>query len=137
MSDGSATLRGECFCRAAGLEVADAFEYAVNCHCSNCRRTTGSAFKPLAGIPAEHFALIRGADQVMRYGYASFYDAHCSLCGSLLYSSVRNGTYVHVPLGILIDTPSIRPSAHIFVGSKAPWHTICDDLPQYDEFAPG
>jgi hypothetical protein len=29
--------------------------------------------------------------------------------------------------------PRIRPSAHIFVGSKAPWFTITDDLPQHHE----
>ena len=126
-------LRGECFCRSVGYEVLDAFEYALNCHCSNCRRTTGSAFKPFAGIAAGHLVLVRGEDHLMRYGDATNHDVHCGRCGSLLYSRVRDGAYVHVALGTLIDTPSIRPSAHIFVGSKAPWHTICDDLPQYDE----
>jgi hypothetical protein len=47
---------------------------------------------------------------------------------------VREGQYVHVAMGTLIDAPSIRPTAHIFVGSKAPWYTITDDLPQHDEF---
>jgi hypothetical protein len=55
--------------------------------------------------------------------------------GSLLYSVVRDGAFVHVTMGTLVDTPSIRPSKHIFVGSKAPWFTITDDLPQYEEFA--
>jgi hypothetical protein len=44
---------------------------------------------------------------------------------------VRNGAFVHVAMGTLVDDPSIRPSAHIFVGSKAPWYVITDDLPQY------
>jgi hypothetical protein len=47
---------------------------------------------------------------------------------------VREGAFVHVTLGTLTDAPTIRPSAHIFVGSKAPWHTITDDLPQHLEF---
>jgi hypothetical protein len=47
---------------------------------------------------------------------------------------VREGAWVHVPLGTLEDTPSIRPTAHIFVGSKAPWFEITDDLPQHVEF---
>ncbi|MGL4490171.1 MAG: GFA family protein, partial [Rhizobiaceae bacterium] len=38
----------------------------------------------------------------------------------------------HVAMGTLIDDPSIRPREHIFVGSKAPWYDILDDLPQYD-----
>jgi hypothetical protein len=44
---------------------------------------------------------------------------------------LRNGAYAHVAMGTLVDAPSIRPTAHIFVGSKAPWFSITDDLPQY------
>jgi hypothetical protein len=54
-------------------------------------------------------------------------------CGSLLFSIVRDGAYVHVAMGSLIDDPSIRPTEHIHVGSKAPWFEITDDLPQNDE----
>ena len=61
------------------------------------------------------------------------HDAHCGRCGSLLYSVVRDGAFVHVAMGTLVDEPSIRPTAHIFVGSKAPWFEITDDLPQYQE----
>jgi hypothetical protein len=32
----------------------------------------------------------------------------------------------------LADAPTIRPTQHIFVGSKAPWFAITDDLPQYE-----
>jgi hypothetical protein len=129
-------LQGACLCRAVGYQVADAFEYALNCHCSNCRRATGSAFKPFAGIAADRMTVVQGKDRVMRYGDASAHDCHCRRCGSLLYSLVRGGAFVHVTLGTLLDTPSIRPSAHIFVGSKAPWFTICDGLPQFDGFPP-
>jgi len=47
---------------------------------------------------------------------------------------VRDGSYVHVAMGTLVDAPGIRPSKHIFVGSKAPWFDITDELPQYAEF---
>ena len=56
------------------------------------------------------------------------------LRGELL---VRDGAYVHIPMGTLVDEPPIRPNARIFVGSKAKWFTITDDLPQYDEQVPG
>ena len=126
-------LAGECLCRAVRYAVADAFEYALNCHCSNCRRTTGSAFKPFAGIARERLSLVSGHDNVMIHGDANAsHDVHCARCGSLLYSIVRNGAYAHVTMGTLLDDPSIRPSAHIFVGSKAPWFSINDGLPQYE-----
>ncbi|MBR0932099.1 GFA family protein [Bradyrhizobium jicamae] len=126
-------LAGECYCRAVRYQVADAFAYALNCHCSNCRRTTGSAFKPFAGIAREGLAVASGADNLMIYGEVDAHDAHCRHCGSLLYSVVRDGAFVHVTMGTLCDQPSIRPSAHIFVGSKAPWYSITDDLPQFQE----
>src|SRR5882757_6932450 len=130
-------LSGKCLCGTVSYEVADAFVYAANCHCSNCRRTTGSAFKPFAGIERDKFRLTAGDDRLLLYGDDSGHDAHCRQCGSLLYSLVRDGAYVHIPMGTLVDEPSIRPSAHIFVGSKAPWFTITDDLPQHDEHATG
>ena len=131
------TLAGKCLCGGVYYAVADAFIYAANCHCSNCRRTTGSAFKPFAGIEREKFRVTRGADAVMIFGDENGHDAHCRACGSLLYSVVRDGAFVHVAMGTLMDDPTIRPSAHIFVGSKAPWFTITDDLPQYQEHVAG
>jgi hypothetical protein len=52
----------------------------------------------------------------------------------LLYSDIGTGPYVHVTLGTLQDEPSIRPMAHIFVGSKATWDQITDSLPQFVGF---
>jgi hypothetical protein len=71
----------------------------------------------------------------MIFGEIDANDTHCKACGSLLYSVVRDGAYVHVAMGTLVDAPTIRPNKHIFVGSKAPWFTITDDLPQFDEHA--
>ena len=130
------TLTGRCFCGAVEYSVADAFLYAMNCHCSNCRRTTGSAFKPFAGIERAKLVLTKGADGLLLYGTQDANDTHCGRCGSLLYSVVRAGAYLHVTLGTLVDAPTIRPSRHIFVGSKAPWFTINDDLPQYEGHMP-
>ncbi len=127
-------LTGKCLCGAVQYAVADEFLYAQNCHCSNCRRATGSAFKPFAGIERSKIRLEHGAQSLSQFGSANAHDAHCKTCGSLLYSVVREGKYVHVTLGTLVDTPSIRPTAHIFVGSKAPWFMITDDLPQHQEF---
>lgn len=132
-SRGPRRLRGSCVCGGLIYEVTDAFAYALNCHCSQCRRTTGSAFKPFAGIAIEEVSLLQGADTAMRRGDEVEHDLFCSRCGSLVYSVVREGHYAHVTLGTLANTPSIRPSAHIFVGSKAEWFTITDDLPQHHE----
>ena len=128
-------LQGSCLCGAVRYTVHDEFRYALNCHCSQCRRATGAAFKPFAGIERHKLTVTSGQDAVLLFGDpAQDHDVRCGKCGSLLYSVVRDGAFVHVTLGTLLDAPGIRPSAHIFVGSKAPWFTITDDLPQHEEF---
>ena len=128
-------LSGKCECGAVRYRVADEFLYAANCHCSNCRAGTGSAFKPFAGIEREKLELAAGSDRLLVFGEEDGNNTRCAVCGSLLYSVVREGRYVHVALGSLVDAPGIEPSGHIFVGSKAPWFEITDDLPQFEEYA--
>ena len=127
-------LEGRCECGAVRYRVADEFKYAANCHCSNCRAATGSAFKPFAGIERSKLELTSGDDKLLIWGDDNGNHTRCAACGSLLYSVVRDGEWVHVALGSLADAPSIRPAEHIFVGSKAPWFEITDDLPQHDEY---
>jgi hypothetical protein len=127
-------LAGKCACGAVRYRVEDAFEYALNCHCARCRAATGSAFKPVGGIKREKLEIIDGEDTILVIGEADANDTRCAACGSLLFSVVREGAYVHVALGSLVDTPSIRPREHIWVSQKASWFEIADDLPQYEEF---
>ena len=119
-------------CGAVRYRVADRFVYAACCHCPRCRQSTGAAFKPFAGIEREHFAVTKGAKHVTKYGSDDTHDSRCAICGSFLFSVVREGKWVHITMGTLIDAPSIRPDHHIFVGSKAPWHEITDALPQHE-----
>ena len=128
-------LTGKCRCGAVRYEVSDAFLYAANCHCSECRAATGSAFKAFAGIEREKLTITQGVDDLAVFGEETLNDTRCRACGSLLFSVVRGGAFVHVAMGSLVDAPTVRPTAHIFVGSKAPWFEISDDLPQFDEYA--
>ena len=127
-------LAGACECNAVRYTVEDAFLYAMNCHCSRCRAGTGAAFKPLGGIEREKLTVTHGADCLLIFGEEDENHTRCRICGSLLFSVVREGSYVHVALGSLVDPPQIRPSSHIFVGSKAAWFEITDDLPQFEEY---
>jgi hypothetical protein len=128
-------LRGRCSCKAVTYEVSDEFVAAYNCHCSNCRALTGSAFLPWGEIQRQKLRVTSGADSLLMIGDADAAHAmRCGACMSLLYWTVRDGTYIRVPYGSLVDEPALKPTAHMFVGSKAPWHEILDDLPQHDEY---
>ena len=130
----SKLLTGKCLCEAVQYTVSDEFAYALNCHCSRCRRATGSAFKSFAGIQREKLVIAVGQGNLAIFGDNDAHDVRCASCGSFLYSVVRDGTFVHVAMGTLVDEPTVRPTAHIFTGSKAPWYKITDQLPQHDEF---
>jgi hypothetical protein len=128
-------LSGKCECGAVRYRVADEFRYAANCHCSRCRAATGSAFKAFAGIEREKLEITHGLDSLLIFGEQELNHTRCGTCGSFLFSVVREGAWVHVSLGSLVDAPSIKPTHHIFVGSKAPWFEITDELPQFEKHA--
>ena len=132
-SESARVLAGKCRCGAVRYEVSDAFLYAANCHCSECRAATGSAFKAFAGIEREKLTITEGVDELAVFGEEDLNDTRCSACGSFLFSVVRDGAFVHVAMGSLVDAPTIRPTQHIYVGSKADWFEITDDLTQFDE----
>jgi hypothetical protein len=128
---------GRCLCGAVRYSVEGPFLYSGYCHCSRCRAATGSAFSAFAGIERKRLRVTNGEPRITSFemnpdNIVSF----CKLCGSSLFSLVRDGQVFHVTMGTLIDDPGIRPSFHIFVGSKAPWHEITDSLPQYAELPP-
>ena len=127
-------LRGRCACKAVGFEVADEFVVAWNCHCSNCRALTGSAFLPVGQIERGKLTVTNGAESLRVEGDPeAAHEVRCGECLSLLYWAYPDGT-LGVPYGTLADEPTLKPMHHQFVGSKAPWYEILDDLPQHDEY---
>lgn len=128
--------RGSCLCGAVGYRLAGAPRRAVNCHCSRCRRARSAAFASILFAPV---AYTRGQEQLASYtlpGAPRFSYAFCTVCGSALPRADQGDGLVGVPMGTLDDDPGLRPQAHIFVASKAPWYTIHDALPQFGEFPP-
>ena len=88
--------------------------------------------KPFGGISHDQVRLLRGENTLFVWGEADGNHTRCAVCGSFLFSVV--GSRTHVAYGSLRDEPTLKPTAHIFVGSKAPWDEILDDLPQHDGY---
>ena len=131
-------LTGQCLCGAIAYEIDDGIGTVVNCHCSKCRRWHGAAFRTRAAVLSKKFKWTRGKEHLSFYeSTAPTIKTFCSICGSSLISLIRdNPDYIGVPIGGLDQDPGRRPEMHIFVGSKAPWYEITDDLPQYEEWPP-
>jgi hypothetical protein len=108
---------------------------AYYCHCSRCRKASGTAFGTNAIAAARDFILVQGEESLKKFSTPAGVNRYfCANCGSPLLSS-RDSVpdVVRVRIGTL-DTPLDQPpSAHIFVGSKAAWWEIRDQLPQHAE----
>ena len=127
-------LRGSCLCRGVEYTVDDDFQYMGHCHCSQCRKFSGSAFSAFGGIEPDKLRITRGAGLVNRYEKApQIWLAFCRNCGSSLYSDKLGRGMLHLRIGTLDDVPTRRPNYHVYVGSKAEWHDIRDDLMQFTE----
>lgn len=131
-------LTGQCLCGKIAYEINGDLGVIVNCHCSKCRRWHGAACRTRASVEAKKFKWLRGEEFLSRY-YSSEHiqKTFCSVCGSNLISYMMNDQkYIGLPIGGLEQNPGNRPVMHIFTGSKAPWHEITDNLPQYNEWPP-
>lgn len=131
-------VTGGCLCGAVRYEVTGPFLRAGHCHCSRCRRHSGTAMLTQGRVRREEFRLLRGRESIRVYGKGEgAVKAFCVHCGSSLFGgSWPEGPEVSIRLGSVDGDPGIRPQYHTFVGSKAPWDEIADDLPQHEGSLP-
>jgi len=127
-------LTGRCLCEGVAYEIRGELGPIFNCHCSNCRRWHGAAFRTRATIQASQFSWTRGEELLARHHSSEFVVKHfCRVCGSNLISTYDNDpARIGIPLGGLDQAPTNRPEGHIWVGSKAPWYEITDGLPEHE-----
>lgn len=132
----SSHATGGCLCGAVRYRLGQAPVWAHNCHCSRCRRSTGGAFASNLFFPSEALEYTQGADLVRSFALPeaeTFTHVFCARCGASLPFASKQPGLVGVPMGGLDGDAGLAPRAHIFVGSKAPWLAIHDDLPQHPE----
>ena len=128
-------LGGGCLCGGVRYEITGPVGSAVMCHCSMCRRASGSAFAVNAGVRADGFRVVAGAD-VMREFESSpgKFRVFCSRCGSPLYGRWEaHPEFVRIRLGTLDGDPGVRPVMHVWVGARAPWFEIADSLHRLED----
>jgi hypothetical protein len=107
------------------------------CHCSKCRRSTGSAFHSSAICRPEQFRWLAGEEGIREYEDSPGYRTRfCGRCGSPVPSALNDRGVIFLHAGGLDGDVGRKVVHHIFVGSKAPWFEISDALPQFDEHAP-
>lgn len=132
-------VRGSCLCGAVAWLVEGKPEIARHCHCLRCRRARGALHSSNMKLPMDGVRFSRGEERVRTYEVpeARYYtQCFCAECGGPVPRLDPERRIAIVPLGSLDDDPGIRVDAHIFAGSRAPWHEIPGTLPQHDEGPP-
>ena len=130
--------KGSCLCRNIQYEIEGELGEFGYCHCTSCRKASGSAHSANAGVDRSSFRLVSGADTLREYESSpGKLRAFCSRCGSPIYAYLTaSADVLRIRLGSL-DTPfSKHPRAHTWVSDKASWEPIDDALPQFPEWAP-
>jgi hypothetical protein len=127
---------GSCVCGAVAFEIEGPYSAFNYCHCSRCRKKSGSAHAVNVFVPPAQLSWTRGEELVRKFelpGAKAWCSAFCSTCGSAMPWLTRSGKMYIVPAGALDDDPGEKPRRNIHFGSRPPWYVHASGLETFDE----
>jgi hypothetical protein len=129
---------GKCLCGMVNLSINGEISDIIHCHCSLCRKNSGTAYATNGFINTADFEITSGDDCLTTFAFKPGRNRHfCTQCGSPVYSSNdQDPTRLRIRLGIIESDISERPISHNFITSKASWEDLDENLPRYDAFEP-
>ena len=133
------TLKGSCLCGAVKFEASGEAKRFLHCHCSRCRKASGTGHATNLFLQPGTLKWLAGEDQVRAFKVPEakrFTNTFCATCGSRLPRQAAGTDIVLIPAGSLDDEAPIAPQGRIFYGSRASWSCGGDELPVFDEYAP-
>jgi hypothetical protein len=130
---------GTCLCKAVSVEIKGAISQIIHCHCSLCRKNSGTAFATNGFVNTHEFTLTKGEDNLTEFnfkpGRARFF---CKTCGSPIYSAnAEDKSRLRIRLGLIDNDITEQVMSHNFVTSKANWEQLETHLPCYEKHEPG
>lgn len=131
-------ITGRCECGGVKYQVDGEIEDFSHCHCSQCRRLHGAAYVSFGGVARSDFHYLSGEQYLATYasspGHARVF---CKNCGSNILTELDSEpASLYLAMGTMDGNPALPPGYHIYVGSRAPWHEITDELPRYETEPP-
>ena len=128
------THEGRCLCGGISFRIEGVFERFFLCHCSRCRKASGSAHAANLFSTTARLTWLSGEELLMRYSVPGTRHGRCFCkdCGSPMPNEQGEHGLILVPAGC-IETPlSLTPNGHVFTGSRANWDHDLESLPQFD-----
>jgi hypothetical protein len=125
-------LTGRCLCGTIRYEIDGQIGPIAFCHCTECRRASGSAFAANANVARAEHRFVDGAEALVEYESSpGKRRAFCGRCGSPMYSrTAAEPDTLRIRLGTLDQDPGGRPRLHVWTSEQAAWYAIDDDLPR-------
>jgi hypothetical protein len=129
---------GKCLCGDVEVKINGNISDIIHCHCSLCRKNSGTAYATNGFINTAEFEITKGKDQLSIFSVKpGRYRHFCSTCGSPVFSSNDDDpNRLRIRLGIIDSNIIERPISHNFVSSKANWENLDANLPRYDGLEP-
>lgn len=129
---------GKCLCAEVKIKINGPINDIIHCHCSLCRKSSGTAYATNGFINRADFEIVTGEDCLTTFAFKPGKNRHfCTKCGSPVFSSNdQDPSRLRIRLGILDSDIDERPISHNFVTSKANWEDLDAQLPKYETFEP-
>ena len=129
-------VHGSCLCKQVTYEVEMPFDRFYYCHCTRCRKATGSPHASNGFVKRDKFRWLSGESLIKRYDLPEakrFGLQFCTNCGGKVPHHTRDGSAMVIPTGTLDEDPGSRPQAIVFWASRAPWYTDCSEMTKFEE----
>jgi hypothetical protein len=120
-------------CGGVSYEIKGSIHHARYCHCTNCRKFSGTAYAAWGLVRTADLCLAPIESGITQYDSGGGLRVFCTRCGSPLWYEPKNlPDYRGIPLGVIDDGDVPAPTMHVWTKSKAAWITLHDGLPAHE-----
>jgi hypothetical protein len=124
---------GSCLCGARRYAIEGDLDGVWMCHCSLCRKATGSVGNAILIVPKDRFRWLSGEDHGETFALRATYTiTRCKTCGTPLPAETDE-TNVYVTAGTLDEPLGAGIRTHLFYASRADWDRDADGVRYFDE----
>ena len=127
-------VTGRCHCGAISYEAKIDPERVSICHCADCQRLTGTAYRVSALARLEDFTVLAGEPKsYVKHGDsgAASTQYFCANCGSPIYRAGENREFIGIRLGSIDQRHELTPNKQIWCDSALAWTSNIEALPRF------
>lgn len=129
----TATHRGHCRCGSVVLIALEEPDFAVYCHCDDCRRATGAPVLTSVGFSKSAIEW-QASVTLARHTIGTASRLFCVECGSPVaqeHESKSDMTFINT--AFMDDPEAFPPKYHTFADRQISWLKLNDDLPRVEK----